>query len=128
MVRRESFVLFDEQYRRMEDYKCWFENKQGRCFGFIKAPLAGGFKAPIGESGLSGSVQLMHDSYILVLRALASEKKMNPLLFMAAMFFECVKYPLRQLRVTLKKQLRRQCSGASCRGVAGRLQRSPMVA
>lgn len=95
MVRREGFIPFDSNFKRMEDYKCWFENFRVGGFSKINFFLAGGFKPPIGSSGLSGSVELMHESYIAVLRSLYDQKLMGWCSYILALSVEFSKYPLR---------------------------------
>lgn len=75
MARREGFISFDERFRRVDDYKCWYENLCNGTFALLSADLAGGFKAPIGVSGLSGSLKLMHAAYLDVLKSLLIEKR-----------------------------------------------------
>lgn len=95
MARREGFISFDERFRRVDDYKCWYENLCNGTFALLSADLAGGFKAPIGVSGLSGSLKLMHAAYLDVLKSLLIEKKMNYFEYLLAATCERVKYPVR---------------------------------
>lgn len=107
MAARESFIPFDERHRRMEDYKCWYENfRSGNCW-LLAGDLAGGFKPPIGASGLSGSVSLMHESYLAVLGGLYADKKMSMMFYATALLIETLKYPLRLLLVRIKKYMAR---------------------
>lgn len=99
MVRRDNFVPFDGQLRRVDDYKCWFENLHNGEYILLNSELAAGFKSPVGASGLSGCTRLMHLSYISVLKKLHAEKKMNFFEFLVASAFEFVKYPLRVLLI-----------------------------
>lgn len=101
MVRRDKFVSFDEEFRRVDDYKCWFENLHNGKFIIFNTKLAAGFKSPIGASGLSGSTRLMHLGYVSVLKKLYVENRMNFFDFLIANAFECVKYPLRVLLISL---------------------------
>jgi glycosyltransferase involved in cell wall biosynthesis len=95
MVRRPGFFPFDHRFSRMEDYKCWYENFQEGRVATINSYLAGGFKHPIGDSGLSGAVGLMHKDYVLVLRCLYKEKKISLPFYISAQAVECIKYPVR---------------------------------
>ena len=98
MVRRDGFIPFDSRYRRVDDYKCWLMNVGKKSNALILLPLAGGFKAAIGSSGLTSSFKVMHESYLLVLNDLYCEGHVSLVFFMLARFFEYVKYPLRVLR------------------------------
>jgi teichuronic acid biosynthesis glycosyltransferase TuaG len=102
MARRHGFIPFDERFRRIDDYKCWFENLSNGPFVRLSANLAGGFKAPIGVSGLSGSLKLMHSAYLTVLRSLFKEKKMSFKSYILATSLETVKYPIRLVAFKLK--------------------------
>lgn len=95
MALREGFVLFDTRFKRMEDYKCWVENYSNNEYFILDAFLAGGFKRPIGFSGLSGSISLMHSDYLAVLECLFSEKKIKTRFYIMARIFEFIKFPLR---------------------------------
>lgn len=100
MVKRDNFIPFDKRYRRVDDYKCWLMNikNKNNNNALILLPLAGGFKAAIGASGLTSSLKVMHESYILVLKDLYYERHVSLVFFILARFFEYVKYPLRLLR------------------------------
>lgn len=102
MVLKNKFTGFDERFRRIDDYKAWFENcEQGRC-ARIDLVLAKGFKAPIGCSGLTASVEKMHESYLEVLAALLQEQKINYLFYVFARIIEALKYPIRRNRIGAK--------------------------
>lgn len=103
MVRREGFVLFDDDFRRMEDYKCWFENFRKGGVATIDAYLAGGFKQPIGSSGLSGSVELMHKDYLSVLQRLYKNGAMSFAYYFSSRLVEFLKYPVRLLKVSIRE-------------------------
>lgn len=103
MVLKESFVLFDESFRRADDYKAWFENFRPGSTYRIRRTLAHGFKPPIGHSGLTGRVWPMHRSYVEVLRSLHREGKASLLFFACATAVEYIKLPLRYLRVALSR-------------------------
>jgi glycosyltransferase involved in cell wall biosynthesis len=98
MVKRDNFIPFDKRYRRVDDYKCWLMNVKNNNNALILLPLAGGFKAAIGSSGLTSSLKVMHESYILVLKDLYYEGHVSLVFFILARFFEYGKYPLRMLR------------------------------
>lgn len=95
MARRDGFISFDDRFRRIEDYKCWYENLCNGTYALLSADLAGGFKAPVGESGLSGSIKLMHAAYLDVVKSLLVEKKMSYFEYLLAATCERVKYPVR---------------------------------
>jgi len=102
MARREFFILFDKRYRRVDDYKCWYENLCNGTYAILESDMAGGFKAPIGVSGLSGSLKLMHEAYLDVLKSLLVEKKMSYFEYLMASTCERVKYPLRIVAFRLR--------------------------
>lgn len=98
MCKKKSFVLFDENHSRMEDYKCWIENSLINNIYFIDANLAYGYKKQIGESGLSGSIQLMHSSCLSVIESLKKEKKISLIFYLTAKLIENIKYPIRIIK------------------------------
>lgn len=98
MVRRECFKLFDESFRRVDDYKCWLENFDSGQVAIIHNKLAGGFKHPIGAGGLTGSLSKMHTAYISVLKSLYEEKVITTPFYYMAKLVELFKYPLRIIR------------------------------
>ena len=102
MARRDSFLLFDESFRIVDDYKCWLENFEKNKVFFLKNKLAGGFKYPIGATGLTGSVKEMHKSYILVLKNMYKENSISRSFYYLAVFLECAKYPLRIINLKIK--------------------------
>ncbi len=97
MVRRLGFVGFDSSFRRCDDYKCWLENYNSQTL-YIGLDLAGGFKRPIGSSGLTGSLPLMHLSYLEVLKSLLNEGRISVVFYLLAGIIECIKYPFRIIR------------------------------
>lgn len=100
---KSDMCLFNHNYRVVDDYCCWLENfKKGPAF-LINSQLAGGFKAAIGASGLTGNIQVMHDAYKLVLRDLYVKKEIGVLFYFSAMIVETLKYPLRKLKCNLTK-------------------------
>ncbi|KJF97824.1 glycosyltransferase family 2 protein [Photobacterium leiognathi] len=105
MVKKDSFHLFDNSLRRVDDYKCWIENFEDGKVALINVNLAGGFKHPIGVSGLTGSIYKMHKSYLLVLQMLLAEKKISSLFYIAAKLIETVKYPLRCFKMFIKRYI-----------------------
>lgn len=102
MAIRDGFVQFDERFRRVDDYKCWYENLCNGEFYILKNNLAAGFKVPIGQSGLSGSVKGMHLAYLGVLKSLYAEKKMPISNVLIAWAVESLKYPVRLILSRLK--------------------------
>lgn len=103
MAKKESFILFDERYRRVDDYKCWYENMSNGHVYILDGTLAAGFKAPVGESGLSGSLRLMHNGYLDVLKALRAEGNISTGFFITATLCERLKYPIRMLFSKIRK-------------------------
>lgn len=101
MVRREGFRLFDESFRRVDDYKCWLENFDYGNIAIIHNKLAGGFKHPIGAGGLTGSLSKMHSAYINVLKSLYKEKVISTPFYCLAKLVEFLKYPLRIIRTKI---------------------------
>jgi glycosyltransferase involved in cell wall biosynthesis len=96
MVKRNHFILFDENLLRMEDFKCWIENVSynKKCY-FINLPLSYGFKPSIGSSGLSANVFEMHKSMLSALVILLKSRNINLLFFLFASSIEILKYPIR---------------------------------
>lgn len=96
MVRRDAFSGFDERFRRVDDYKAWLENfKPGR-YMIIDVMLAAGFKPPIGHSGLTGSIDKMHEAFIDVLDALLAERHISYPFYCLARAIEAAKLPIRR--------------------------------
>jgi len=106
MVKIDGFVGFDKRFRRVDDYKAWFETFDLGAVYLIKEELAAGFKHPIGFGGLSGSLPLMHQSYISVLDTLYHEGVMTKWIYISAKLIEYIKYPLRLLKVQLRKHIK----------------------
>jgi glycosyltransferase involved in cell wall biosynthesis len=95
MVKRSNFVPFDRSLSRSEDLKCWLSNFSNGSFYRLGRILAGGFKAPVGESGLSGSYSLMHREYIAAWSKLYREKRVGLAHYLSATIIEQLKYPIR---------------------------------
>lgn len=95
MVRREGFVGFDNRIQRSEDLKCWISNFSNGVFLIFDSALAGGYKRPVGESGLSKSLLLMHQGYLDAWKLLYFEKKINFWHYLVATIIESIKYPIR---------------------------------
>lgn len=95
MVLRSMFSGFDERFLRADDYKAWVESFIENRTGYIEIKLAGGFKPPIGHSGLTASVSQMHTSYVNVLNALLKDGNITIAFFVAAILIEFFKYPIR---------------------------------
>jgi len=98
MVRKKDFFGFDERFRRVDDYKAWLENFQPQRYGMISAILAAGFKPAIGHSGLTGSIDRMHESFSDVLLTLLNEGKIDLTFYLTARFIEALKLPVRRYR------------------------------
>lgn len=104
LVKKESVVLFDERFRRCDDFKMSIEAlSKGLKIGFLNCDLSYGFKNSIGESGLTGSLVKMSMSFIKACLYLIYEQP--KLLFKICPFilFEFIKFPIRCLKVYLKK-------------------------
>jgi glycosyltransferase involved in cell wall biosynthesis len=98
MVKRSNFIDFDSRLSRAEDLKCFLSNfSNGEVFR-LPDMLAGGYKKGVGESGLSGSIELMHKEYLRAWRMLYQEKKVNFFVFAMAILIEKAKYPIRLAR------------------------------
>ena len=106
MVRRDAFGGFDPRFRRVDDYKAWFESVAVRPARRLDAVLAAGSKPAIGASGLTGSIPAMHESYRTVLRTLLEEGKLTPSEYRVAVGIEAVKFPLRLLRASCSARAR----------------------
>jgi len=106
MALRAGFKPFDESFRRADDYKAWLENFRGGRTFLIDQVMAHGFKQPIGEGGLTGSVTAMHRGFMRVLVSLRREGTVSSLFYLAATGTELCKLPLRFIRVVAKKVLR----------------------
>lgn len=96
MVRRAEFSGFDERFRRVDDYKAWLENFQPGRYMMIDSVLAAGFKPPIGHSGLTGSIDKMHQSFNDVLDALLAERCISPTFYYLTRAIEAAKLPIRR--------------------------------
>lgn len=105
MVMRLGFKNFDPNFRRVDDYKCWLENYSEGKVKLINQKLAGGFKQPIGDSGLTGSIMKMHISYIRVLLALYAKSDISIMFVFIAILVEYLKLPVRYFKVFIRKNL-----------------------
>ena len=100
MVLKDDFSGFDERFRRVDDYKAWVENFKSKKCACIDLVLAAGFKPPIGHSGLTGSIDRMHEGYLDVLEALLNENKIKMSFYLIARMIEAVKLPIRRYRAS----------------------------
>jgi glycosyltransferase involved in cell wall biosynthesis len=98
MISKNDFSGFDERFRRVDDYKAWLENFYPERCGYINTVMAAGFKPPIGHSGLTGSLEGMHEGYIDVLKALLNESQISLAFYSVARFIEALKFPIRRQR------------------------------
>lgn len=103
IAKKNNFQGFDENLMRMEDHKCWLENTLMRPALLIDLPLAGGFKHPIGQSGLSADIHAMHRDAISAFYSLYCESKISLFECTLAMTLEYAKYPVRIARTTLSQ-------------------------
>ena len=97
MMCKERFVEFDSRLSRSEDLKCWVSNFSNGNFLIFKSKLAGGYKYPVGESGLSKSFLLMHQGYLIAWKLLYREGKIDFWKYLIAVSVEYFKYPIRLL-------------------------------
>lgn len=104
LMKREAFIPFDERLRRCDDFKMSLEALyKGRTIGFLNMDLAYGFKKSVGESGLTGSLIKMSLSFIHACLLVAWECPRLSFLMVFFVFFEVLKFPIRCLKVLLKK-------------------------
>ncbi|MGP0099441.1 MAG: glycosyltransferase family 2 protein [Terriglobales bacterium] len=105
MALKEKLSAFDRSLRRCEDWQCWVESisRPGCRAVFIRRVLAGGFKPGCGMIGLSQDVEAMHASKLLVLQQLWQKGRINRWQHLAGVGIERVKYPIRILRVALRR-------------------------
>ncbi|WP_336660484.1 glycosyltransferase family 2 protein [Leucobacter sp. USHLN153] len=59
LVRARARSRFPERVRFAEDHHLWLELSREGAIAWVEAPVAAGFKRPVGESGLSGHVWRM---------------------------------------------------------------------
>ncbi len=104
MVKKAKFLQFNSQLRRMEDFECWVKNSNIMTLYKLNYKLAGGFKSPIGYSGLSGNIKAMHQDLLISLKSLYRQHVISNFFYWLATSIECVKYPLRVLKIKLVKQ------------------------
>lgn len=97
MVLKERFIGFDRRLSRSEDIKCWISNFANGDFICLSASLAGGYKNPVGQSGLSGSYSLMHREHLTAWRLLYRERRVSIVQLFCAISAEYIKYPIRRL-------------------------------
>jgi glycosyltransferase involved in cell wall biosynthesis len=103
MVRKDRLIRFDPHFRRVDDYKCWYENLLNGNHLLLNLQLAGGYKQAVGASGLTGSARLMHQSYLEVLRSLRVEGKIPLGDYLLTVLCEMLKYPVRSFFIFLRK-------------------------
>lgn len=106
MILREKMVPFDPLFRRCEDWKCWMElfSKHALKGVYIRHALAGGFKSKVGASGLTGDLNALHVSRLLALQSLLSEGTITLFQYLFGFWMEFTLYPIRVLRVSLRRQ------------------------
>jgi glycosyltransferase involved in cell wall biosynthesis len=106
MILREKMVPFDPLLRRCEDWKCWMElfSRHGLKGVYIRHALAGGFKSKVGASGLTGDLHALHLARILALQRLLSECSITRFQYLFGIWMEITMYPIRVLRVSLRRQ------------------------
>ncbi|MGA6119749.1 glycosyltransferase family 2 protein [Sphingobacterium anhuiense] len=104
LLKKCSFIPFDERLRRCDDFKMSIEAlSKGRRIGFVDLDLAHGFKNSIGGGGLTGSLLKMSSSFIKACFILIYEQPRLSFYMIIFIFFEMVKFPIRCLKVFLRK-------------------------
>lgn len=98
MIRRETVKGFIAGLRYSEDYICWIRNISAGKAYFIDIPLAGGYKAPVGQSGLSSQMIEMHRGIMEGLGLLYHKREIGIGFYLIGMISEKMKFPLRVRR------------------------------
>lgn len=100
LVKKESIIMFDERFRRCDDFKMSIEAlATGKKVGFLDLDVAYGFKRSIGEGGLTGSLTKMSFSFLKACLVLILEQPKLVLRMLPFIIFELVKFPIRCLKV-----------------------------
>lgn len=107
MVKKIDFLGFDERLTRAEDFKAWYESFLYKKCGLITTKLAAGFKDPYGESGLSMSIDKMHQGHLQALNILFLERRINWVFYSIAYSIELLKLPVRKY-LSRKRNLKNQ--------------------
>lgn len=101
MVKRSTFVEFDIELKRMEDYECWVRYSKNFSIYFLNVHLSAGFKRSIGQAGLSQDIYRMHRGLIFALIKLYKSNNIGCFFFCFATVLEYIKYPIRLIKVKL---------------------------
>lgn len=98
LMHKSIFSGFPLNIHRCEDYCCWLSSVSDSKLYYIDLPLASGFKNPLGDTGLSGNIKMMHKGFLESIHYLKKEKKIGVTFFVLAYLMENIKFPLRFLR------------------------------
>lgn len=98
LMHKSIFEEFPLDLNQCEDYHCWLSSITDSDFYFVNLPLANGFKSPLGDSGLSANIKIMHESFLKSIYSLRSKKKISNTFFVLAYLMENIKFPLRFIR------------------------------
>lgn len=102
IAKRKGIVLFDERFRRCDDFKMSIEALVvGNKIGFLDINVSYGFKKAIGGGGLTKSLLKMSLSYLRACLFLIFEYPKLTLLILLFILFEIIKFPVRCLKVYL---------------------------
>jgi len=106
MIKRDITERFPSDMRHAEDFFLWLRIlSTGACVYRLSSPLAFAYKADFGESGLSSNTVLMHRGVLKCFSDLSNRRIISHNYFLAAVFFEYVKYLAR-----LFSGILRQCT------------------
>lgn len=104
LVKRNSIIFFDENFRRCDDFKMSIEAlARGYKIGFLDIDVAYGFKRSIGEGGLTQSLSKMSFSFIKACLVIIYERPKLFFRILPFMIFELLKFPIRCLKVYFSK-------------------------
>ena len=102
IVKRKGIVLFDERFRRCDDFKMSIEALAiGNKIGFLDMNVSYGFKKAIGGGGLTKSLLKMSLSYLKACLYLIFEYPKLTFVIILFILFEIIKFPIRCLKVYL---------------------------
>jgi glycosyltransferase involved in cell wall biosynthesis len=108
VMLRRSNLRFPETLRYAEDYYLWLATANaGYRLLFIKCQLGFVHKPFYGHSGLSQSLQILHQHEIRVLSEFRTNLRTDRSIVNAAIFFAHIKYWLRLLKMKIRSVLHR---------------------
>lgn len=100
MAKKSSLILFDERFRRCDDFKMSIETLiLNRKIGFLNQDLAFGYKRAIGGSGLTGSLTKMSLSFLKACVYIMLEYPKSAIRILPFILLELIKFPFRCLKV-----------------------------